>query len=41
MIYGDTAVFGQLPFSSQTHFEEAVCPSIRPPTRVAENKSTR
>jgi hypothetical protein len=39
MIYGDAAVFGQLPFSSQTLFE-AVRPSIRPPTRVADNPST-
>ncbi len=39
MIY-DIAVFGQLPFSSQIDFED-VHPSVRPPTRVAENPSTR
>jgi hypothetical protein len=40
MIYDDAAVFGQLPFSSQTLFE-AVRQSFRPPTRLAENPSTR
>lgn len=40
MIYRHITVFGQLPFSSQIDFE-AVRASIRPPTRVAENPSTR
>jgi hypothetical protein len=40
MIYEDTTVFGQLPFSSHALFE-TVRPSNRPPTRVPENPSTR